>query len=119
MWRKEKSLALVGNQTPAVQPVARRYTDWAMPVCRIEQHTRVNVTLHSTWCGWGWLLFKWDGWNFDEWLRLHWVIPEILILSWVPGKVKVISDFMIERTGECSLVSTILQLTYTCRHQVL
>jgi hypothetical protein len=27
MWRKEKSLALVGNQTPAVQPVARRYTD--------------------------------------------------------------------------------------------
>jgi hypothetical protein len=27
LWRREKSLALAGNQIPAVHPVARRYTD--------------------------------------------------------------------------------------------
>jgi hypothetical protein len=30
LWRPEKSLASAGNQNPAVQPVARRYTDRAM-----------------------------------------------------------------------------------------
>jgi hypothetical protein len=29
LWRKEKFLASAGNQTPIVQPVARRYTDWS------------------------------------------------------------------------------------------
>jgi hypothetical protein len=28
----EKSLALVGNRTPTVQPVARRYTDWTIKI---------------------------------------------------------------------------------------
>jgi hypothetical protein len=34
---KETNLASVGTRTPAVQPVARRYTDWAIPtpVCVI------------------------------------------------------------------------------------
>jgi hypothetical protein len=27
-WSREKFLASTGNRTPAVQPVARRYTDW-------------------------------------------------------------------------------------------
>jgi hypothetical protein len=27
LWSREKSLALVGNRNPAVQPVARRYPD--------------------------------------------------------------------------------------------
>jgi hypothetical protein len=30
-WNREEFLALAGNQTPAVLPVARRYTDWAIP----------------------------------------------------------------------------------------
>jgi hypothetical protein len=30
LWRREKYLAPAGNQTPAVQPVARRYTDWTL-----------------------------------------------------------------------------------------
>jgi hypothetical protein len=31
MWRREKSCA-VGNRTRAVHPVARCYTDWAIPI---------------------------------------------------------------------------------------
>jgi hypothetical protein len=31
LWRKEKSLALAGNRTPAVQPVTRRYIDSVIP----------------------------------------------------------------------------------------
>jgi hypothetical protein len=27
LWRREKSLALAGNRTPAVQPLARLYSD--------------------------------------------------------------------------------------------
>jgi hypothetical protein len=30
LWRREKSCT-AGNRTRAVQPVARRYTDWAIP----------------------------------------------------------------------------------------
>jgi hypothetical protein len=29
-WSREKTLASTGNRTPAVQPVAHRYTDWAI-----------------------------------------------------------------------------------------
>jgi hypothetical protein len=28
---EEKNLTLAGNRTPAVQPIARRSTDWAIP----------------------------------------------------------------------------------------
>jgi hypothetical protein len=31
LWRREKSPALAGNRTPTFQPVARRYTDRAIP----------------------------------------------------------------------------------------
>jgi hypothetical protein len=31
LWRKEKSLASAGNRTPDVEPLARRYTDGAIP----------------------------------------------------------------------------------------
>jgi hypothetical protein len=31
LWRREKFLAPTGNVTPAVQPIARRYTDWTIP----------------------------------------------------------------------------------------
>jgi hypothetical protein len=31
LWSKEKCLSPAGNRTPAVQPVAHRYTDWAIP----------------------------------------------------------------------------------------
>jgi hypothetical protein len=31
LWSWEESLAPVGNRIPAVQPVAHRYTDWAIP----------------------------------------------------------------------------------------
>jgi hypothetical protein len=31
VWRREKSLAPAGNRTHAVQLVARRCTDWAIP----------------------------------------------------------------------------------------
>jgi hypothetical protein len=30
LWSKDKSLAPVGNGTPAVPPVARRYADWTI-----------------------------------------------------------------------------------------
>jgi hypothetical protein len=30
LWSREKSFAPARNRTPAVQPVAHRYTDWAM-----------------------------------------------------------------------------------------
>jgi hypothetical protein len=30
-YAEEKNLAPAGNRTPAVQPVARRYTDWVIP----------------------------------------------------------------------------------------
>jgi hypothetical protein len=29
LWSGQKSLSASGNRTPAVQPLARRYTDWA------------------------------------------------------------------------------------------
>jgi hypothetical protein len=29
LWRRDKSLAPAGNRTTIVQPVARRYIDWA------------------------------------------------------------------------------------------
>jgi hypothetical protein len=31
LCRREESLDPAGNQTPAIQSVARRYADWAMP----------------------------------------------------------------------------------------
>jgi hypothetical protein len=34
LWDKEKSLAPAVNRTPAVQPIARRYTDCAIPAPR-------------------------------------------------------------------------------------
>jgi hypothetical protein len=30
LWNREKSLASARNRTPVVQPVARRYADWAI-----------------------------------------------------------------------------------------
>jgi hypothetical protein len=30
-YGEEKNLVAAGNRSPAVQPVARRYTDWANP----------------------------------------------------------------------------------------
>jgi hypothetical protein len=32
LWNREKSLAPAGSQTAAFEPVARHYTDWAIPV---------------------------------------------------------------------------------------
>jgi hypothetical protein len=32
LHRREKSLAPAGNRTPGVQPIARRYADWTIPV---------------------------------------------------------------------------------------
>jgi hypothetical protein len=37
--RREKSLTPAGNRTPISQPVARRYTDWALSV-----HTEIEDT---------------------------------------------------------------------------
>jgi hypothetical protein len=31
LWRRDKYFAPSGNRTPAAQPVAHRYTDWAIP----------------------------------------------------------------------------------------
>jgi hypothetical protein len=31
LWIRKKSLAPTGDRIPAVQPIARRYTDWALP----------------------------------------------------------------------------------------
>jgi hypothetical protein len=44
---EEKNLAPAGNQTPAVQPVARRYTDWAIPaLCEIVTILAGSCCLH-------------------------------------------------------------------------
>jgi hypothetical protein len=37
LWSWEKSLAPAGYRTPAIQPIARRYTDWAMSVQYVLQ----------------------------------------------------------------------------------
>jgi hypothetical protein len=65
---EEKALAPAGNQTPAIQPVVRRYTDWAIPALafnvKIETIYRLkrsssaimnksvaaNVTMHVAYC---------------------------------------------------------------------
>jgi hypothetical protein len=36
LWRREISLSLPGNRTLTVQPVACRYTDWAIPENRLN-----------------------------------------------------------------------------------
>jgi hypothetical protein len=47
LWRREKSLAPAGNWNPAVQPVARRYTDWAIPTpeCTYTSSNFINAGL--------------------------------------------------------------------------
>jgi hypothetical protein len=44
MRNREIFFALVGNQTPAVQPVARHYTDWAIPAPNLK-YTAVNALI--------------------------------------------------------------------------
>jgi hypothetical protein len=41
LWRKEKWLYPTGNWTTAIQPVVRRYTDWAIPALRLNYLTEV------------------------------------------------------------------------------
>jgi hypothetical protein len=42
LWSRDKSLASAGNRTPAVQHIARRYTDWAI-LAPWEYNTNTNI----------------------------------------------------------------------------
>jgi hypothetical protein len=44
LWRREKSVAPAENPTPAGQPVARRYTDWATsaPNWKVNDSNKYN-----------------------------------------------------------------------------
>jgi hypothetical protein len=42
LWRREKSLVPAGNRTPAVQPVTRHYTDWAIWTPHKHKHAEIK-----------------------------------------------------------------------------
>jgi hypothetical protein len=46
-YREEKNLAPAGIRTPAVQPVARRYADWAIPTPNNVQSNKTNWKSHT------------------------------------------------------------------------
>jgi hypothetical protein len=48
MWRREKSFPFARNPAPAIQTVARHYTDWIIPACYLNMHLylqNINITL--------------------------------------------------------------------------
>jgi hypothetical protein len=50
LFRREKSLALTGNRTPAFQHIARHYTDWAIPAHKTTCHRRGSLAGHECYC---------------------------------------------------------------------
>jgi hypothetical protein len=62
---KRKIFALSGNRNMAVQPVARRFTDWAIPVpiCTLQQ--RFFQLRHSNVCTTNIPLSEVELWDFD------------------------------------------------------
>jgi hypothetical protein len=47
--RKEKNLLLAGNRIPTVQPVARCYTDWAIPTLILVAVETFTTLIKNNW----------------------------------------------------------------------
>jgi hypothetical protein len=71
---EKKNIALAGNQTPAVQPVARQYTDLAIPRNMFSpgmslSRKRVNSV-----------------WGLRDEVPRHWIIPRISVFITSPTR---------------------------------
>jgi hypothetical protein len=54
---RDKFLASAGNRSPTIQPVAHRYTNWAIPAPR--KHFPVAIIIYRVWYGAEALYFSW------------------------------------------------------------
>jgi hypothetical protein len=79
-WEEIKSPAFTGNRTPVFQPIARRYTDWDMPVPILKRrkiHFLALVVIKGSVCT--------DITSCLTWLSMNWTLlyPRRLNHSWL------------------------------------